>query len=215
MIAVLADIHADHIALADVLADIHARGIKRIWCLGDIAGAHGNVLESWRMIRDSEIVLAGNHDQTVQGGRSARFNRFGENAAAALREAQNYLIGDAQYMALTAKRKTTLGSGTSVLCSHASPVEPWWEFIDSPEKARAAFRYADWARIILSGHTHKPLLADDAGGYETKPDKVVFQLGQSYLLNPGAVLHDRRWLELDEGGAVWHQAPTHATESVL
>ena len=39
-IALIADIHSNIVALKEVLEDIESRGIRRIFCLGDIVHHH-------------------------------------------------------------------------------------------------------------------------------------------------------------------------------
>lgn len=65
-IAILSDIHGNMPALEAVLADISKRGIKRIICLGDLAGKGPNPIEAVDRIRDCcEIVIRGNWDELI------------------------------------------------------------------------------------------------------------------------------------------------------
>jgi hypothetical protein len=67
------------------------------------------------------------------------------------------------------------------------------------------------ARIGLVGHTHQPLIAennDTTIEYDAHPDSHDLADDRRAVLNPGAVLGSRRWLELDlaAGHATWHTA---------
>lgn len=62
-IAVISDIHGNLPALESVLLDIHQRGIKRVICLGDIAGKGPSSAEAVDLIRrHCESVIKGNWD---------------------------------------------------------------------------------------------------------------------------------------------------------
>lgn len=65
-IAIISDIHGNIPALETVLADIEDRGIKRIFCLGDIAGKGPGSETAVDVIRENcEIVLKGNWDYII------------------------------------------------------------------------------------------------------------------------------------------------------
>ncbi len=62
-IAILSDTHANLEALTLALNDIHARGIKKIWHLGDIIGYGPNPVECLELAQKHfEVSLAGNHE---------------------------------------------------------------------------------------------------------------------------------------------------------
>lgn len=62
-IAIISDIHGNLPALEGVLADIQARGIERVFCLGDIAGKGPSSAEALDLIRKHcEAVVKGNWD---------------------------------------------------------------------------------------------------------------------------------------------------------
>lgn len=62
-IAIISDIHGNMPALEAVLEDIHSRDIKRIFCLGDLAGKGPSSAEAVDKIREHcEVVIKGNWD---------------------------------------------------------------------------------------------------------------------------------------------------------
>lgn len=64
-IAIISDIHGNLEALKSVIKDIESRGIKRIFCLGDIIAKGVNSSECLEIIRDKcEVILQGNCDLT-------------------------------------------------------------------------------------------------------------------------------------------------------
>ncbi|WP_173917156.1 metallophosphoesterase [Halobacillus sp. Marseille-Q1614] len=66
-IAVISDIHGNETALQEVLNDVHSRGIKRIFCLGDLIGKGPQGSECIQLIRQNcEKVIRGNWDVFIQ-----------------------------------------------------------------------------------------------------------------------------------------------------
>ena len=65
-IALVADLHGNWPATQAVEADIRSRGIRRIWCLGDVVGKGPSSPETfdWAM-ENCEIILLGNWDEGI------------------------------------------------------------------------------------------------------------------------------------------------------
>ena len=73
-IAVISDIHGNIPALEAVLKDIRERGIKRIFCLGDLTGKGPHGDKAIDICREQcEVVLQGNWDCLVAGGEGPEF----------------------------------------------------------------------------------------------------------------------------------------------
>lgn len=67
-IALVADLHGNLPAVEAVDADIRARGIQRIWCLGDVVGKGPSSADTfdWAVSR-CELILQGNWDEGIGG----------------------------------------------------------------------------------------------------------------------------------------------------
>ena len=66
MFAVISDIHSNIEALTTVLDDIENRGIKTIYCLGDVVGYGPNPRECLDLIiKKTKLCVLGNHDYAV------------------------------------------------------------------------------------------------------------------------------------------------------
>lgn len=72
-IALVADLHGNLPAVEAVDADIRARGIEKIWCLGDLVGKGPSSAETfdWAVSR-CEVILQGNWDEGIGGKRFPR-----------------------------------------------------------------------------------------------------------------------------------------------
>ncbi len=68
-IAIISDIHGNLPALETVLKDIKDRGIKRIFCLGDLVGKGPDPAKAVDICREAcEIIVIGNHDEFMSSG---------------------------------------------------------------------------------------------------------------------------------------------------
>ena len=65
-IAIISDIHGNLVALKSVLDDINARGIDRIYCLGDLVAKGAEPKQSLELIRKTcQVVIKGNCDDVI------------------------------------------------------------------------------------------------------------------------------------------------------
>jgi protein phosphatase len=76
-IAIISDIHGNIPALETVLKDIHQRGLKRIFCLGDLVGKGPYSEKAVDMCREvCETVVQGNWDLVMANGDGPEFLRL-------------------------------------------------------------------------------------------------------------------------------------------
>lgn len=194
MFAIISDIHSNLEALSAVLEDIQKRGIKKIYCLGDILGYGPNPKECLDMIIDKvDICVMGNHDYAVLY-EPTNFNYGAEQAAYWCRE----MLEQEQDQELMAKRWAYLGdlsmrqtlklkldeADAVIDLVHASPRRPINEYVfpddvfASPAKITTLFDKIE--HICFIGHTHLPgVFLEDPDFYT--PD----ELGESYPIIPG------------------------------
>jgi diadenosine tetraphosphatase ApaH/serine/threonine PP2A family protein phosphatase len=186
-IAVISDIHGNLHALAAVLTAIEGEAPDAFWCLGDLVGYGPRPNACTREVAArAEICLAGNHDLGVLG--RLDLLEFSPEAAVAARwsaavlerEERAYLEG-----LRPAARHDEVG------LYHASPRDPIWEYVLTPDAALLAFRACDDA-LVLVGHSHVPLaisLEDDEldGGHMPGATSVELDPKRRWLLNPGSV----------------------------
>ena len=170
MFAVISDIHSNLEALSVVLADVERRGIKTIYCLGDVIGYGPNPRECLDLIiGKTKWCVLGNHDCAVfyeptnfnYGAEQASFwTRFSLEAEpnTSSRNRRWSFLGE-----LPMKRtlKTKLSTNTVMIdFVHASPRKPVNEYIfpddvyTNPLKVRLLFERVK--HICFVGHTHLP-----------------------------------------------------------
>jgi len=189
MFAVLSDIHSNLEALTVVLDDIKKRGIKTIYCLGDVVGYGPNPKECLDLIIDkTKWCVLGNHDYAVFY-EPTNFNASAEQASFWTRE----ILEMEEDEALRNKRWRFLGKlpmrqtlkyqcgNTTVIMEfvHASPRRPINEYIfpddvyNNPLKVRMLFEKVNY--VCFVGHTHMP------GVFLDEPDFYLpAELGEAY-----------------------------------
>jgi putative phosphoesterase len=151
-IGLVSDVHASPQALRRVLEDMPS--VDRVLCAGDVISDYRFCPETVEILRQARVqCIQGNHESGFFGGRNPDYLRkcqreFGE-------EALDFLASAPLSLELEA-------AGATVLMVHASPWEPFDQYIyaDSPEIARFAQLTYDF---VIFGHTHVPMIRQVEG----------------------------------------------------
>jgi diadenosine tetraphosphatase ApaH/serine/threonine PP2A family protein phosphatase len=194
--ALISDIHGNLDALQTVLGDIDRRGIRRIFCLGDIIGYGPNPCECLDLVMERcEWSLMGNHDFAVLYEPTS-FNASAEASCFWTRE-QLENDPDAgkrrkrwEYLGNLSIRRMFAGS----LCVHASPRRPINEYIfpddviTMPSKMNQIFDRFE--RRCFCGHTHVTGVFTDEPDFYPPADldgSYTFNDHEKCIVNPGSV----------------------------
>jgi diadenosine tetraphosphatase ApaH/serine/threonine PP2A family protein phosphatase len=204
MFALISDIHSNLEALTAVLADIEKRGIKTVYCLGDVVGYGPNPKECLSLIIEScKFCVLGNHDYAVFY-EPTNFNIGAEQASywsrdileaeeqAELRNQRWAFLGS-QPMRQTLEADLN-GVKAKIDFVHASPRRPINEYIfpddvyTNPAKMRLLFEKTE--HICFVGHTHLPgVFLEDPDFYA--PDELgnVYPIvkNERAIINVGSV----------------------------
>jgi diadenosine tetraphosphatase ApaH/serine/threonine PP2A family protein phosphatase len=183
----VSDIHGNLHAFDAVLEAISADAPDEVWCLGDLVGYGPRPNECVALARErTDVCLVGNHDLGVLG--RIPLDDFADDAAASARWTAEILDGEARaYLEPLEPKDDREGIGLF----HASPRDPVWEYVMTPESAflnlLAAFR-----RTVLVGHSHLALAfsltgAAIEGGLAPDGFEVDLASAEKWLLNPGSV----------------------------
>ncbi|PKL49159.1 MAG: phosphoesterase [Planctomycetes bacterium HGW-Planctomycetes-1] len=176
MFAIISDIHSNIEALTTVLADIEKRGIKKIYCLGDIIGYGPNPKECLDLvIEKTQVCVIGNHDYAILY-EPTNFNLGAERASFWTRSQLETEPGSGkrhkrwEYLGTQQMRHTFSAELDGVKATlefvHASPKRPINEYLfpddvyATPTKITSQFDR--FKHICFIGHTHLPgvFLAD-------------------------------------------------------
>jgi predicted phosphodiesterase len=201
-IAFISDIHSNLEALTAVLADIDGRGVKTIYCLGDVIGYGPQPRECMDIVIDRcTVTLMGNHDFAAMF-EPENFNQGAELACYWTRQQLEQDRGTEVYN----RRLDFMGAqpvkydirdvspaGTITL-AHGSPRRPINEYIfpddiyNHPAKISSVFDRFE--AICLVGHTHVPGVFLRSPDFFS-PDEVVgtynLEKGKQALINVGSV----------------------------
>jgi predicted phosphodiesterase len=186
-VAVISDIHGNLHALDAVLRSIDADAPDAVWCLGDLVGYGPRPNRCCTVVQErAAVCLVGNHDLATTG--RLDLNIFTRDAAASARWTARVLEeGPRRFLGSLEPEGTAEGLGLY----HASPRDPVWEYVLSPEAALSAFTLTSWP-VLLVGHSHVALalgLTPDEGieGGLAPAGEELDLRQRRWLLNPGSV----------------------------
>lgn len=194
-IAVLSDIHANHLAFARCVEDALAHGAEAFWLLGDYVCDLAEVAETMALLRDLMArypctLLRGNKEDYWLGDEASRRTwRSGSSATGTLWYTYRLLTAEdiALFRTLPVAKTMHLPGLPPVLLCHGSPESNRGKLLDNQETR-------DWmesstAPLILCGHTHQPFQINHAGVTVANPGAVGVAIGSEgvadYLLLTG------------------------------
>ncbi len=184
--AVISDVHGNLESLSTTLDTIKKEKSDALLFLGDIVGYGPNPNECIDILkRETEIVLAGNHDYAVLGLTDIKY--FNPYARAAVEWTQEVLSEENK--AFLRRLPLTEELDDSILLVHATPREPeQWHYLLSPWDAYINFHFFT-ERICLIGHSHEPAIIERSP--ESKiifyKDRADIKEGHRYIINVGSV----------------------------
>lgn len=212
-ILIISDVHANYAALQAVF---HAAGsYDALWCLGDIIGYGPEPNECAEAVKQhATLAISGNHDLACIG--ALDLEDF--NPDAWIANVWNKQQLKPKYIRWLTGLAKLLRVDDQFTIAHASPREPVWEYLMSPEQALANADHFD-TQCCLIGHSHVQLgfLLHSDGHCERflASDMPVVDLSQPhrFFINPGSVGQPRDYdsraayaiLDTNEGTIRFHR----------
>lgn len=184
--AFISDVHANEIALKNVLDDAIEQGVERIVCLGDVVGYGPAPAETISLLKvAATVVLAGNHDDAVSGRYdAASFIELAKHSV--LRHRQT--LGKQDLAWLKTRPYTCEGEG--FVATHGDFVNPRdFNYIDDASSAASNFNACP-AQLMFCGHTHEPkifVIGRSGVVHEMAAQDFAVEEGKRYIVNPGSV----------------------------
>lgn len=177
-IAVISDVHGNHLALEAVLADIRRQKVDRVVCLGDVATIGPQPRETLTRLKTLECsFVAGNHDAALLDPDAALRYQIAPPLIPSLHWCAGQLTGDDLHFLRSFQSliEISLGDGASMLCFHGSPRSNIDMILATTPAEELDTLFADRSATILAGgHTHIQMLRRHRG---------------KLILNPGSVGH--------------------------
>jgi len=189
-VALIADVHANALALEAVLRACGDRDVGAIWCAGDLVGYNAMPRETIALVRRKGIATVhGNHDLMVGGRLPAR--DLGPRAQRTVEWTRQEL--DPGDVAWLNQLPALLRFGDHVICVHATlgdanaRIETDDEWRAQAEQLRAA---NPATRLCICGHTHKSgatYVAPDGRVRRDSGRRVSLDGEGIWFVNPGSV----------------------------
>ncbi len=163
MIAIISDIHGNHIALKAVLNELDLLGIDKILCLGDIGGYYCQINECCESLQERNVFsLLGNHDwylvNSEQCPRSNSVNRC--------LDYQRGVISKANLDWLASLNSQAYVNGLNIV--HGGWHDPLDEYVEPSVKYFLSIPGCFFA----SGHTHMPCIWSGGGKTYCNPGSI-------------------------------------------
>ncbi|MCK5578978.1 MAG: metallophosphoesterase family protein [Planctomycetes bacterium] len=196
--AIISDVHANLEAFQAVLKDIENKGIKEIFCLGDVIGYGPNPRECLKLAKDFPISLRGNHEEAV----IFISIDFREDAANAIEWTRDTINSNAYNKDETNDLWDWLGElprideRDDMLFVHGTPREPTREYlrpIDVTDKEKTNENFDLIRHICFCGHTHEPGVFEEGPDgkkiyYPIRPGKNMYRITEKKcIINVGSV----------------------------
>ena len=170
-----------------MLESLDAESPDTVWCLGDLVGYGPRPNRCCALVAErADLCLIGNHDLAVLG--RLDLEEFAPDAAESARWTSSVLEDPARAFL---EPLPSSASQDDIALYHASPRDPVWEYVLTPQVVVASLYEAE-EPIVLVGHSHVALAfsLDESlltGGLA--PDGTEFALAEEgrTLLNPGSV----------------------------
>lgn len=165
-IAVISDIHSNLSALRTVLSDIHNKGIKRIFCLGDLVGYYTQPIPTIHLcLAKCEMVTKGNHDNSAALGVIPNHYRSDslkpiEFTNQSLTVHERKILHALPLMHTEECNKIK----KKMMFIHGGPEYPLDQYIypDMNDEIKECFDFMDLIKVdtLFMGHTHIPFKAE-------------------------------------------------------
>lgn len=196
MFAIISDLHSNLAALTAVLDDIDRRGVKEVFCLGDIVGYGPQPKECLDLILKRKIIsIMGNHDHAVFY-EPTNFNSGAERASYWTRaelDSETDPKKRLQRWGFLGRLPLRLQMG-NILMVHGSPRKPVTEYIFPDDiytnTAKIAGIFERVEHLCFVGHTHVPgVFLEDPDFYSVDEMDYVYKLSpdERAIINVGSV----------------------------
>ena len=173
-IAVISDIHANLIALKEVLKDIEKEQCDEIYCLGDLVLAGPQPKETLDFVKEQDwTIIQGNTDKLIADFNDEIYQYMQQSFPVMANSiVEDIKVVDREYLSLLPPQEEKTIDGINILLVHGSPrynnedIAPGMP-IETIEKIIEGTT----ADLILCGHTHVPC------GYQTNTKQTVVNVG--------------------------------------
>ncbi|MDD3579426.1 MAG: metallophosphoesterase family protein [Desulfobacca sp.] len=181
-LAIISDLHGNLPALEAVLADIQAQGIREIYHLGDLVGYNPFPNETVALVRERGLPgLTGNYDRAVSdSGPEAIATYLNPKISPMALEIYHWTLAEVTadtraYLASLPEQLSLQINQWQILLTHGSPrqIREYVRPHLADETLKDILAGVE-AQIVLTGHTHIPLVRNLNGQWLINPGSVGF-----------------------------------------
>jgi len=190
--ALFSDLHANPLALENVLEDARRFGAEKLICLGDVVGYGPSAEETVALVRrEVDVCLMGNHDAAVSAVISGEnFTLYALQGVKRHRDETS--VENRQWLSQLALTY----DGNGFACAHGEFSNPKaFRYVMKPIDALASWTTRA-EPLLFVGHTHAAGVIsqtkDGLFGTEPPKDGLVIEPHCRYLVNVGSVGYPRR-----------------------
>lgn len=154
-LAFISDIHSNLPALKTALEDIKSRGIRDIYCLGDVVGYHTYPNEVIALLKESGVIsIEGNHDKVINDKSFDRSNpkhfSFGWNY-------DRLTPGNLEFLKELPTELELNIEDVVIKLHHGSP-ESVTEYVFEDSKEMDKYLNNSSSHVLITAHTHLPYI---------------------------------------------------------
>lgn len=184
-LALISDIHSNHLALQAVLEDIKKQGIEKTYCLGDLIGYGPFPNKVFPIIQKNNVTtIMGNYEESVLSGKKDRGFEHDDHpnhkmAKLSFAWAEEHISQENMDFISKLPREIRFNIyGNEILMVHGTPDKINGKIdIDDPEEDLISLMKNAKIDILFCAHSHLPF------------HKIV---GAYHIINPGSVGRPRR-----------------------
>ncbi|MBX3260902.1 MAG: metallophosphoesterase family protein [Labilithrix sp.] len=181
-LGLIGDVHAEDVHLKLTLDALREARVERVLCTGDLVDGPGDVDRASALLREaSALVVRGNHDRWIRADEMRRLPHAHAMTALAVDTI-------AQLKGLPPTASLALpGGGTLLLCHGVGPNDMQRLLPDDRGYALStnddllAILFDPSVRVMVAGHTHRPMLRRFERGHGKPP---------LFAVNPGTLARD-------------------------
>jgi len=202
-VAIISDLHSNLEALIAVLKDAKKRGVRQIYCLGDVIGYGPNPNEVLKLAEKFVFSLLGNHDEAILNGKGLEF--FNPIATQAALWTRDNIFYPSVPKELSAKNKLFLQGMRrrvkigNLIFAHGS-IASNTDYIRTYADGLESFARMERKNVIACfvGHTHRPCVFIEgiSGSISFDAEKsFAIEENKKMIVNVGSVgqSRDNNW----------------------
>jgi len=200
-IALLSDIHGNHIALTAVLEDVNQQSVDRIVCLGDVATLGPAPVHTLKILKELKCpCILGNHDAFLLDEALIHTYTEAPEVVAAVDWCRDQLSShDLNFLReFIPQLEIDTGTTSALLLYHGSPSSNMEEILaTTPGEELDSHIQGSHIAVMAGGHTHIQMLRQHQGVLMINPGSVGYPFKEYESGKPPTILGHAEYAIVD------------------